>query len=241
MNIVDKVLKLANEEIGYLEKESNKDLYDKTKNAGDKNYTKYGKDLDDIKYYNGAKNGYAWCCVFFNWLLVKTLGEKEALTIVGQPSINNYGAGCTEAMNYYKSNGKFYNSPKIGDQIFFTNDNGKTSYHTGIVSSFSFDKVVTIEGNTSRVSGVVKNGGEVAKKSYSISDNKIAGYGRPAYESIQNEELEITKMKMKVDDKIYDFSRILKDEENFVKLRDFEKAGYKVGYDVVSKMPSFDK
>ena len=45
MLIQDKVLQIAKNEIGYLEKASNKNLYDKTANAGSNNYTKYWADI----------------------------------------------------------------------------------------------------------------------------------------------------------------------------------------------------
>ena len=39
---IDAVINIALAEVGYLEKASGVDLYNKTANAGDKNYTKYG-------------------------------------------------------------------------------------------------------------------------------------------------------------------------------------------------------
>lgn len=42
---VDKLLLIAETEIGYLEKKSNSQLDDKTANAGSNNYTKYARDL----------------------------------------------------------------------------------------------------------------------------------------------------------------------------------------------------
>ena len=56
------VIKIANDEVGYLEKTSNANLYSKTANAGKNNYTKYAYEFD-TKYsgfYNGNKNGFAW-------------------------------------------------------------------------------------------------------------------------------------------------------------------------------------
>ena len=41
MTAIDKVIKIADAEVGYLEKKSNSNLYDKTANAGSNNYTKY--------------------------------------------------------------------------------------------------------------------------------------------------------------------------------------------------------
>ena len=47
-NTVDKVLKIAEAEVGYLEKKTNADLDSKTKNAGYNNYTKYGRDMHEL-------------------------------------------------------------------------------------------------------------------------------------------------------------------------------------------------
>ena len=56
---VNRVLSVAAAEVGYLEKANNKNLDGKTENAGDKNYTKYARDLDAIPgFYNGRKQGY---------------------------------------------------------------------------------------------------------------------------------------------------------------------------------------
>lgn len=45
MKAVEKIIRIARTEIGYLEKQSNKDLDSKTSNAGSNNYTKYARDL----------------------------------------------------------------------------------------------------------------------------------------------------------------------------------------------------
>ena len=41
MSEVDRVINIALNEVGYIEKKSNANLDDKTLNAGSKNYTKY--------------------------------------------------------------------------------------------------------------------------------------------------------------------------------------------------------
>lgn len=45
MSPIDKVLNIAKQELGYLEKRSNAYLYDKTENAGSGNYTKYWAEI----------------------------------------------------------------------------------------------------------------------------------------------------------------------------------------------------
>lgn len=59
---VDRVLSIAKEEEGYLEKKSNYGLDMKMSNAGYNNYTKYWRDCYP------AFQGQAWCDVYQKWL-----------------------------------------------------------------------------------------------------------------------------------------------------------------------------
>ena len=175
-----KAIEIALSQVGYLEKASNKDLDDFTANAGDKNFTKYARDLDNIPgFYKGKKQGAPWCDVLVDWCFVEAYGAENAKRILCQPD-SSYGAGCSWSAKYYKDNKRFFNSPEVGDQIFFKR-NGKV-VHTGIVYNIQGKTVYTIEGNTSGESGVVPNGGAVCKKSYSNAYGGIYGYGRPRYE-----------------------------------------------------------
>ena len=190
MTAVERLLQTARAEIGYLEKASNDQLYDKTANAGDKNYTKYAYELDKTDLYHAGKNGYAWCDIFVDWCFTAAFGLPLATKLTCQP-LRGYGAGCTESANYYKWNGRFFtNNPQPGDQIFFTNDGGKTMAHTGIVEKVENGVVYTIEGNTSSAPGVVANGGSVNSKSYKIDYARIGGYGRPDYSLVPIEVAE---------------------------------------------------
>ena len=169
-------------EVGYLEKKTNSQLDSKTANAGYNNYTKYARDLDNITgFYNYKKNGYAWCDIFVDWNFVKVFGVEKAKELLGQPSYS-LGAACGYSANYFKAMNRFYKSnPKPGDVIFFLDSVGDVA-HTGIVYKVDSSYVYTVEGNTSGTAGVVPNGGGVFKKSYSLTYNRIYGYGRPAYE-----------------------------------------------------------
>ena len=178
MSTIQDLIKLAKYEEGYLEKKSNKDLDDKYKNAGSNNYTKYARDLDKIKgFYNGKKNGYAWCDVFVDWLFVQTFGVTRAKELLNHGTL---GAGCKYSADYYKKKNQYHTKPKVGDQIFFTNSKGSIA-HTGIVIDVDNTYVYTIEGNTSSASGVVANGGSVRSKKYKLTYKNIDGYGRPNY------------------------------------------------------------
>ena len=176
------LIAVAKAEVGYLEKETNKDLDSKTGNAGDENYTKYARDLHKAGYYNGNKNGYAWCDVFHDHCHWIAAGKdaKEAQRVICQTGL--YGASCTFSSQYYKDAGRFYKTPKVGDQIFFYNSQKTEVAHTGIVTGVDDTYVYTIEGNTSGASGVVANGGGVCEKKYKLNYGRIYGYGRPRYD-----------------------------------------------------------
>lgn len=178
-----KVIDIALAEVGYLEKASKESLDNKTANAGSANITKYARDLADISYFNGNKQGVAWCATFVCWCFYKAYGKAAALKLLCQPTNgkNNAGAGCKHARNYFSAKGRLHDTPQVGDQIFFYSSDMSEISHTGLVYSVDNSKVYTVEGNTSSASGVVANGGAVAKKSYALTYARIAGYGRPDY------------------------------------------------------------
>lgn len=170
MSAKDGLIDMAKSQVGYLEKASNKNLDDFTANAGDKNFTKYARDIrPDLQ-------GEPWCDMFVDWCFWKTFGDKDAKLLLCD---STYSAYTPTSANYYKAKGQYHTSPQVGDQIFF--HNGTRIYHTGIVYKVDSSYVYTIEGNTSSGSEVVANGGAVCYKSYALSNSKIDGYGRPDY------------------------------------------------------------
>lgn len=185
-----KVIDIALAEVGYLEKASKSNLDDKTANAGSGNYTKYARDLASIGYFNGNKQGIAWCATFVCWCFVQAYGKAAALKLLCQPTkaSNNAGAGCKHARNYFKAKGQLYDSPKAGDQAFFYSSDKSSIAHTELVYKVEGGRVYTVGGNTSSASGVVANGGAVAKKSYSLNYGRLAGFGRPDYGTALIEE-----------------------------------------------------
>ena len=172
MSEINKILELANEEVGYLEKASRDDLYDKKANAGSNNYTKYAEEMDALHVYNGPKNGYAWCNVFIDWLFYKAVGiDRASELLIG------WNAGCTQDWIWFKSKGQIVDDPKIGDLVFFGDCD-----HIGIIENVDNEKIYTIEGNTSNKAELIVNGGQVAKKSYLKTSSYIKGYARPKYD-----------------------------------------------------------
>lgn len=190
-NAQERVIDTAVAELGYLEKATNAQLDEKLANPGKNNWTKYARDLDGLgNIYNGRKNGFDWCDVFVDWCFMTTFGVSVGMRMLNQTE-RGLGAGVKWSASYYEKAGRFFEeNPKPGDQIFF--GSGGQWWHTGIVVEVSGGKVHTIEGNTTTASGVIPNGGGVAKKSYSLTNRNIKGYGRPDY-SIAEEEEEMTQ------------------------------------------------
>ena len=170
---VSKVIAVASAEVGYLEKKSKASLDSKTANAGSGNYTKYWRDMKP------SYQGQPYCDCFVSWCFKKAYGESLANKLLCGGLYSFY---TPESAQKYKDKGQWYTkSPKIGDQIFFKNDT--RICHTGIVYKVDTSNVYTIEGNTSAGSQVIPNGGAVCKKSYALTNSRIAGYGRPNYGS----------------------------------------------------------
>lgn len=171
------VIEIASNEVGYLEKKNGdlQYLYDKTANAGNANYTKYGYEMNQL-YPQAMDYPASWCDAFVDWCMYKAYGAENAQKLL----CGHFDDYTVNSAQLYKKAGRWTNgSPKPGDQIFFTN--GTRIYHTGLVYKVDNNYVYTIEGNTSGASGVVENGGGVCEKKYSKSYSKIAGYGSPDY------------------------------------------------------------
>ncbi len=145
MNIIPKqVLDLAAKYIGYKEKASNKDLYSFEGNAGKGNYTMFQHELDAARFWNNSKQGYEWCTSFVAWCFWRLCGNVEAKRILCLTG--DYGAGCVSWVRYYKQAGRFFDSPKVGDQFFKKGNDGQPC-HTGIVTSVDAMTFTTVEGN----------------------------------------------------------------------------------------------
>lgn len=92
-----------------------------------------------------------------------------------------FSAACETIRKNFIKKGRYKSTPAVGDVIFFSGTRHSGANHIGIVYKIANGKVYTIEGNTSGASGVVDNGGGVAKKSYALTNSKILGYGHPDY------------------------------------------------------------
>ena len=147
---IERLILIAKNEIGYLEKKSNSQLDDKTANAGSNNYTKYWRDIKP------SYQGQPWCAAFVSWCFIKAFGLDKAKKLLKHwPYVYCPTMSELFTLNSY---------PKIGDIVIFYH-NG-TFTHTGLVTAVIGDKFYTIEGNTSGASGIIANGGGVCAKSY---------------------------------------------------------------------------
>ena len=180
MSDAQKLIDVALGEVGYREKASNAFLDDPQANAGSGNWTKYARDLAIAGYYNGNKNGYAWCDVFVDWCFYKAFGADEGQRI--QCQTGDLGAACVYSAQYYQQQGRYDHTPKPGDQIFFY-VNGSIG-HTGIVVEVTGSSISVVEGNSSD---------RVQKLSYDRNSSRIAGYGHPKYESNEAYDLPSTE------------------------------------------------
>lgn len=174
MTAIERLLTVATNEVGYLEKKNGNSLYDKTANAGSANYTKYGYEMHKL-YPATMDYPAAWCDCFVDWCFVQAFGKDIAMKM-----LHKFDDYTVNSAGYYKNNKEWYKTPNVGDQIFFTDSKGGIC-HTGLVYAVDKANVYTIEGNTSSAAGVVANGGCVSKKKYALTYNRIAGYGRPNY------------------------------------------------------------
>ena len=183
---IQPIINWAENERNYTEKDSLSDLDDKTKNAGDDNYTKYSQEVDALGVFSAQVQGQPWCATWVTDGFINTYGVDKGLDMLCQPSKNSNAACCGDAAEYYQKAGRWYTSPQVGDQVFFKTT--KYQYaHTGIVTEVTSTEVTTIEGNTSSEKGVVSNGGAVTKKHYPVGYSGFKGFGRPKYEAKQEE------------------------------------------------------
>ena len=167
---IEKVILIAKNEEGYLEKKSNNQLDAKTANAGSANYTKYWRDIKP------DYQGQPWCAAFISWCFMKAFGLDNAKKLLKHwPYV------------YCPTLGKLFTrnaNPKIGDVVIFYHNGMFT--HTGLVTAVIGDRFYTIEGNTSGASGIIANGGGVCAKSYLNSQMPGTKFCTPDYSIVSN-------------------------------------------------------
>ncbi len=176
---IKKLLDIAQNEIGYVEKASKKDLEDKVKNAGNNNYTKYAEECFP------ELQGMAWCCMFVWWCFEKAFGKIMTHNLIGEKT-----AKCSVMHdNMLRMECIEVDSAEPGDIIFFNSGSGIN--HIGIVYSVG-STIATIEGNTSRgYNMVVPNGGGVFTRAYQKNNYRIDSIIRPRWDYLKSEPVSV--------------------------------------------------
>lgn len=178
----NKVIQIAAAEVGYLEKSAaayraNPAILDeKTAGAGYDNYTKYGRDMAAI-YPQTMNFADYWCDTFVDWCFYKAYGVATAKSLLG----GGFDDYTIASAKMYQKHNALDTTPEVGSQVFFTETKTVDGcYHTGLVIAVNGSTITTIEGNTSATgTGIVNNGGCVAKKTRTLSGYML--FGHPAY------------------------------------------------------------
>lgn len=154
-----KLIRWAESQLGYRE--------------GDNNFNKYAEIVSPL--YGWTPQNEPWCDTFVDAGFIESFGLELASELTYQP-IGKGSAACRYSAGFYSAHEAFYQTPEVGDQIFFYYEGGIN--HTGIVTSVSGGIVYTIEGNTSDM---------VARRAYTVGSSTIAGYGRPNWPAVLGE------------------------------------------------------
>lgn len=138
---------------------------------GANNWNPYAEDPRITRLYGWNVQNQPWCCTFVSWLFMEAFGEE-----IGSRIAYGGSAACATSASLYSQAGAWYQSPEVGDQIFFYYGGIN---HTGIVVAVEGNTVITVEGNSSD---------KVSRCSYVRGSPKIAGYGRPNWKLVTGED-----------------------------------------------------
>ncbi|MEW2406477.1 peptidoglycan-binding protein [Streptomyces griseoviridis] len=150
---IDKVLSIANGEVGYHEGKADGHWNNKQK---------YSPAVPGLEWSNYQ----AWCATFVSWVALKA----------GVADLFPRTASCATGVSWFKNKGRFSEYPAVGAQVFYGSGGGS---HTEIVISYDADYVYTVGGNTN-ANGSAEGDGVYSKKR-ARRDAYLYGYGFPAY------------------------------------------------------------
>ena len=138
------------------------------------NNTKYADTDYDTRLYGFDMHGQPWCDYFVDFAFIQCFGFTLGTKMTYQSGGGS--AGCAVSASFYQQHGAWSQTPEIGDQVFFYVGGGIN--HTGIVVEVSTFTIDTVEGNS---------GDAVRRNTYYLTDNSIAGYGRPKWSLLSND------------------------------------------------------
>lgn len=143
---------------------------------GENNWNKYAEDPDLIKLIGWKPQKEPWCDTFTDESFIACFGLAAASAMTYQP-IGKGSAACRYSAAFFKEHGAFFRSPELNDVIFFYS--GGEINHQGCVVEIRDGKVITVEGNRSDA---------VGQGVYALNDARIAGYGRPDWSVVAEQD-----------------------------------------------------
>lgn len=177
MGTLNELIKRSLAEEGYIEKASKLQLDSKTGNKGDKNYTKYARDIN--AYGLMGCQGQPWCGTFQFWLELQEFGLEKALKHWNMTKQTYVGYNCFSTYNMFKKAGKVGMIPKMGAVVIFN-----FSHAGRVVNIYSKNGQKwwdCLEGNTSSNLSD-RNGGQVKLKVRPWNDTSVKGFCYIDYE-----------------------------------------------------------
>jgi hypothetical protein len=130
---------------------------------------------NNVKYntwFYGHKvhgDAFMWCSVYQAWAAA---AAKIPMSIIPK------SAGVLGMRDFFKAHGRLFQTPKVGDLVIFIFTDG---HHIGFVEKLlDGGKFLSIEGNVSS---------RVMRVLHSRNDPNIAGYGRPHYEKVREDDM----------------------------------------------------
>lgn len=98
---INKIIAVAEAEVGYLEKKSNSQLDSKTANVGSANYTRYWKDIYP------QFQGQAWCACFVSWIFKHAImGKSSSVSSSATVTVGKVEVVSSSASNLLKRGSK---------------------------------------------------------------------------------------------------------------------------------------
>lgn len=142
---------------------------------GTNNQNKYAAMPEITRLLGWDAQNQPWCNIFVLAAFVSVFGIETGAAMMYQ-NIGRGSALCRTSAQFFKDHGAYVKFPEIGDVIFIIASGAIN--HMGIVVRVVGGSVITVEGNSSDM---------VAERCYSLTDYRIAGYGRPRWELAEKE------------------------------------------------------
>lgn len=171
MGTLKGLIEKGKSEVGYIEKNSDKELDSPKANIGSRNYTKYSRDVDGWGLM--GCQGQPWCCTLQFWIEGQEYGPELALKHWNMTRDTYVGYNCFSTYNVFKRSGRVGVTPELGAVAVF--DFSHAGRVINIYSENGQKWWDSLEGNTSS-NLLERNGGQVVIKKRSWRDSNVKGF-----------------------------------------------------------------